>query len=334
MQVSVVKAKLANVNRQITVTGIVAAFREATVAAEVSGRVVSRLVEPGDKVAKSQTMLKLDATKTSAARAESLARVAARKVDLAAARSELARGEKLGSSASISKDDLESLAFAVQSAEAELQADQAAAESAARELADAAIIAPFDGRAEAVHVQEGDYVTPGMAAVSVADFSRLRVRAGVTASEAALLQVNSSVDLAFDVLGTATLQGEIHSIGRIADPATGTYSVEVWLANKPDSPLREGMVANIRLPADSNEPRITVPVAAVFRRKGRLHVFTVANDIASIKPVTIGRRNDTLAAVLEGIEAGESVVIDGQFALRDGASVTLRNVDKSVSSGH
>ncbi len=336
VQVSVAKAKLATIGRQTAVTGIAEAFRKATVAAEVSGRVVSRLVEPGDTVAKNQKMLLLDATKTKAAHAEALARVAARKVDVAAARSELARGEKLGTSASISKDQLEALSFAVQRAEAELSAGQATAESAARALADAAIVAPFDASAEAVHVQEGDYVTPGMAVVTVADFSRLRIRAGVTADEAALLQVNTSAGLAFDVLGTKTLQGEIRSIGRIADPATGTYSVEIWLANASNSPLREGMVASIRLPgaSDSGEARTSVPVAAVFRRDGRLHVFTVKDDVANIRPVAIGRRNDTLAEVLEGIEVGDSVVVDGQFALRDGAPVTVRRIDKTVSSGH
>lgn len=331
VQVSVAEATLASISRQTVVTGIVEAFRKATVAAEASGRVVSRRVEPGDRVTKNQKMLLLDATKTEAAHAEALANVAARKVDLAAARSALARGEKLGSSASISKDELEVLTFAMQRAEADLAAGQATAESAARALADAAIVAPFNASAEVVHVQEGDYVTPGMAVVTVADFSRLRLRAGVTADEAALLQVNSSVAVAFDVLGTATLQGEIHSVGRIADPDNGTYPVEIWLPNTPNSPLREGMVANIRLPSDSNEPRVTVPVAAIFRRQGRLHVFTVKDDLATIQPVTIGRRNDTLAEVLVGIKAGDSVVVNGQFALRDGAPVTIRGSDKTSS---
>lgn len=334
VQVRVAEARLASISRQTSVTGVVEAFRKATVAAEVSGRVVARLVEPGDEVAKNQKMLTLDATKTRAAHARALASVAARKVDLASARSELARGKRLGKSASISKEELESLDFALQRAGAELQASQADAASAARDLADADVTAPFDGRAEAVHVHEGDYLTPGMPVVTVADFSRLRIRAGVTAGEAALLQLNSGTTLAFDVLGTATLQGEIHSVGRIADPANGTYPVEIWLANAPNSPLREGMVANIQLPSNSSEPRIAVPVAAIFRREGRLHVFTVKDDIATIKPVTIGRRNNTLAEVLDGIEAGDSVVVDGQFALRDGASVTVRGSNRTATSEH
>ena len=333
VQVSVVKAKLLNIHRQTSVTGVVTAFRKATVAAEISGRVVSRLVEPGDKVTKGQKVLLLDAIKTKAAHAEALARVAARKVDLAASRSELARGKKLGSSASISKDDLESLTYAVQRAEAELQAGQAAAASAARSLADASVVAPFDASAEAVHVQEGDYVTPGVPVVTVADFSRLRIRAGVTADEAASLQINSSAALAFDVLGTTTLTGEIHSVGRIADPVTGTYAVEIWLDNKPNSPLREGMVADIRFPIDNSEPRLAVPVAAVFRRDGRLHVFTVEDEAANIKPVTIGRRNDTLVEVLQGIEVGDNVVVEGQFALRDGVPVTVTGSARTTKSG-
>lgn len=330
MQVSVATAALADIGQQTSVTGVVEAFRKATVAAEVGGRVVARLVEPGDKVNKQQKMLELDDTMTKTAYAEVLARVASRKVDLASARSEFERGKKLSSSAFISKDDMDSLRFAVQRAEAELQAGRAAAESAARALADANIVAPFAGTAEAVHVQEGDYLTPGMPVVTVADFSRLRIRAGVTASEATLLAPKNTAMLGFDVLGTATLQGEVHSVGRIADPATGTYPLEIWLDNQADSPLREGMVASVQLPHAAGELRTTVPVAAVFRRAGRMHVFTVNDAVAHLTPVRIGRRGDVLVEVIEGVKAGDQVVIDGQFALRDGAQVVVRSSDKTT----
>ncbi|MGI9294394.1 MAG: efflux RND transporter periplasmic adaptor subunit, partial [Pseudomonadales bacterium] len=330
VQVSIATVELADIGRQTSVTGVVEAFRKATVAAEVSGRVVSRLVEPGDKVSKQQKMLVLDDTMTKTAYAEALARVASRKVDLASARSELARGEKLSASAFISKDDLDSLRFSVQRAKAELKAGRAAADSAARALADATIMAPFDGSAEAVHVQEGDYLTPGMPVVTVADFSRLRIRAGVTASEAAALAAESTATLAFDVLGTTTLQGKVHSVGRIADPATGTYPLEIWLDNPLESPLREGMVASVSLSNPSGEQRPAVPVATVFRREGRMHVFTVNDDIAHLKPVRIGRRNNTLVEVLEGLKVGDSIVVDGQFALRDGAPVAIRTAGRTM----
>ncbi len=330
IQVSVATVELADVGRQTTLTGVVEAFRKATVAAEVAGRVVSRLVEPGDKVTKKQKLLALDDTLTKTTYAEALAGVASREVDLASARSEFERGKKLSASAFISKDDLDSLRFAVRRTEAALQAGRAAADSAARALADANIIAPFAGTAEAVHVQVGDYLTPGMAVVTVADFSRLRIRAGVTASEAALLAEATTATLAFDLLGATTLQGQLHSVGRIADPGTGMYPLEIWLANEADSPLREGMIASISLPYTSAEPRTAVPVAAVFRRAGRMHVFTVNDAVAHLTAVRIGRRGAALVEVLEGVNAGDRVVVDGQFALRGGAQVTVRSTDKTA----
>ncbi|MGI9292824.1 MAG: efflux RND transporter periplasmic adaptor subunit, partial [Pseudomonadales bacterium] len=117
-----------------------------------------------------------------------------------------------------------------------------------------------------------------------------------------------------------------HSIGRIADPETGAYPLEVWLDNQPDSPLREGMIANVQLPYSSVKPSPAIPAAAVFRRDGRTHVFTVDNGVASMAAVRIGRRNDSLVEVLEGISVGESVVVDGQFALRDGVQVSTQDV--------
>lgn len=333
VQVTVAVAEPADINRQTAVTGIVEAFRKAEVAAEVSGRVVSRLVEPGDQVTATQKMLALDTTKTTAAFAEARARVAARKVDLASARSELARGKKLSASRFISKDDLDSLQFAVQRAEAELKASQATAETAARALADAEIVAPYSGSVEAVHVQEGDYVTAGMPAATVADFSRLRVRAGVTAAEAASLEIGGTALLSFDVLGTKTLQGKLQSVSRIAAASSGTYSAEIWLENIANSPLREGMIVNIELPTVSGEKNTVVPAGAVFRRDGRMHVFTVSGEVASLTPVTVGRRADRLVELLDGVAAGDVVVTDGQFALRDGMAVAISDNHNARTSG-
>ena len=308
--------------RQSQVSGVVEAFRKTTVAAEVGGRVVTRHIEPGDPVEQGQPLFSLDEERASIAQQEARARVRTAQVNLAEARSELRRGENLRARDFISRDTLESLTFAVRRSETQLGVAEANLAAATRALADTVIRAPFSGSAENVHVQQGDYVKAGTPVATLADFSRARVRAGITAREAALLGKSATAELGLDALGSQTVTGTIQSIAHIANPATGTYDVEIWLDNETRS-LREGMLATVRLPYEATDESLVVPSAAVFRRSGTLHVFTVEGGKAHLKPVITGRTDGNLIEVTSGLTTGEQVVIEGQFALREGANVTV-----------
>ena len=311
---------------QATVSGVVEAFRKTTVAAEVSGRVTVRHVEPGDEVAAGQPMITLDNERARIARNEAQARLRTTNVNLAQARSELRRGENLRQQQFISEDRLETLRFAVQRAVTELAAADSALAAAQRALNDTVIRAPFAGSAEDVRVQMGDFVATGTPVVTVVDFSRARVRAGVTAREAALLTGASTAELGLESAGLEPVSATVHSVSRVADPTTGTYNVEIWLDERTDG-LREGMLASVRLPYQNAETALTVPSIAVFRRNGTMHTFRVVDGTAELQPVRTGRANGRSIEVISGLNEGEQVVVEGQFALRDGAPVVVDNQD-------
>ena len=322
VQVRVAVVEEATFGTDSTVSGVVEPFRRAVASAEVAGRVLQRLVEPGDQVKLGQALARLDDERIRIARDQAQARKRSMDVNLAEARSELRRGENLRKQDFISEDNLETLRFAVQRSAAALQEAQAALDAAERSLSDAVVKAPFDGTAELVHVQTGDYLNPGAPVATLVDFTRARVRAGVTAREASRL---AGVDLArigLDTMGTSVLEGEVHSIARISDPATGTYAVEIWLENPTDE-LREGMLATVRLPYAASEQSLVVPGSAVFRRDGRMQVYVVEGATARLRAIEAGRIDSTQVEIVGGLNPGEQVVIDGQFALRDGAPVQV-----------
>ena len=320
VRVKVAPAVFADIEQQATVSGVAEAFRKSTVAAEVSGRVISRLVEPGDRVTKGQKLILLDSERARIAKNEAEARVQSAEVNLAETRSELKRGENLYAREFISEGTLDTLRFAVQRAISELAAANASLAAASRALNDTTIRAPFDGIAELIHAQEGDYLNPGLPIATVADFSRARIRAGITAREATLLAGTETATLTLEALGTQTLTGRVHSVARIADPGAGTYAMEIWLDDDRQL-VREGMLATVYLPYASQEQRLTVPASAVFRRNGTMHAFVVTDDRAELRPVRTGRSDAVQVEVLEGLSEGEVVVTEGQFALRDGAMV-------------
>jgi len=250
--------------------------------------------------------------------------VDSRKVDLAEAEQELARGEQLAAGNTISKSRIDSLRFGVDRAKAQLDLARVNLATAQRALEDATIVAPFDGSVEEMMADVGDYLSPGTPIAELVDLSRARVRAGVTAVEARSLESDVEVAVVFEDLGAREMRGRIRSVGRLADPGTGTYTVEVWV-DDPDRDLRDGMVARVLLPHSASDPQPVVPRAALIRRQGLISLFVVEDDIAHARTVRVGRSNSELVEILSGVELGDSVVVDGLFALRDGAPVSVES---------
>ena len=326
VQVQTASVEASALSSHIEVRGVVEAYRKATVAAEISASVSKRLVEPGDSLSANQTLLVLNSTMANNALSEAKAQLSSRKVELASSRSELTRGKELVEKAFISKDQLEDLEFAVDKARAQVQASEASVANATKTLNDTKIKAPFPGTAELVHVQHGDFVSSGTPTVTVADFSKLRIRAGVSTNQALAFAVGQNVSVNFESLGSGSVSGEIKSIGRIANAATGNYPLEVWLDGTDLPSIREGMIASITVDFTPQVEVLSVPIEAVFRRQGRSLIYVVERNgdgaRAQLVPVTTGRSSNGRMEITSGLSVNQVVVVNGQFALQDGARVS------------
>ncbi len=306
------------------VTGVVSAYRKATVAAEIPGRIVARLVEPGTVAESGQTLVHINADRASLRLRQAEAMAAAARVELQHASHEFRRSERLLQSNVVSQDTVDDLRFGEASARARLQAALVEVATAKRELQDAKVAAPFTGQVEAVHVQVGDYVNPGQPVVTQTDFSQVRIIAGVTGREATRIRQGDTATTVFEDLGGITAEATVTSVGRVKDQVTGTYPVEM-VVNADDIVvrLREGMIGAVSWHSDdAAEGTLSVPSAALVRHEGKIRTFIVEGGKAYQRDVRIGRSDGQRVEILAGLQAGQEVVIEGQFALRDGAAVT------------
>ncbi|NQZ99619.1 MAG: efflux RND transporter periplasmic adaptor subunit [Myxococcales bacterium] len=326
IRVRVETVRLEPIAQRPEATGMVRAFRETKIAAEVVGRVIRRSVEPGDAVERDQVIVELDASRLALAVDEARATLQAREVDLSEARAELERGDQLIRGNSISDQQRDALRFAAERAESAWALAAVAVRAAERTLADSHVRAPFTGTLESVSVHVGDYLVPGTPIATLFDLASVRIVAGVTAAEAAALSRESIATVSFAELGGFERRGEVKSVGRVADPASGTYPVELWIDNRDDQ-LRVGMVTSVQFATESDETYAVIPRAALIRRDGQLSVFVIVEDEdgtrAVLRRARIGRSSPQTVELLEGAEIGERVVVEGLFALRDGARVSV-----------
>lgn len=312
-----------------TVTAIVSADQRALLRAEVPGRVVERIAKRGDRVEKDAPLLRLDASRLELSKRSAEANLASARAELRQARRALERGRKLRAGDTISEAREDDLETSVERARAQVQLALATRDRAVRDLEDAAIRAPFEGIVEDWQVDVGDFVQPATPIVTLVDLDQVRLRGGVTATQAHDLQKGDTAQVLFSRQGKGTRQAVLESVGVVADPATGTYEVEFLLDN-PKGNLREGMVAGVKLPRGQGPLDLAIPRAALLRTPLGMGVFVIDEGNpprARLQIVALGRSAADRVAILDGIHEGERVVVDGQFALSDGDPVRLDTVE-------
>ena len=309
-------------------TGVVEPFARVVVAAETGARIRERHVERGDRVEADALLYSLDGSRAQIEYQRAQASVAARGEDLAQAERERERSATLHAREGISAAAHERTSHVAESAAAAEELARISKRAASRSLRDARIRAPFAGIVAEFHVEVGDFVGPGTPTVTLVDLSRVRLRVGLTPTQLELVEVGARVPVRFADLGGLELEAELRSVSPLVDPRTGTYAAELWLDN-PGERLRQGMLGRVELDLASAPGSITIPRSAVVRRGRDTIVWVVdeAEDPARVhaRPLILGRADTERVAVLDGLSARDAVVIEGMFALREGAAVAVED---------
>jgi membrane fusion protein (multidrug efflux system) len=195
------------------------------------------------------------------------------------------------------------------------------ATSAAGRLAGREVVrAPFDGVVVGRTHQVGDLVDPGAPEplLRVIDPSRLQVEAAVPAGELGRIAVGSPAR----VRGGSFPDEAAHVIARppSVDPATGTALARLAF----DQPTRRpaGLAADVEIYGEQRQAAVLVPADALVQEGAQSFVYTVdAQKKAHRREVTVGVTAGGQTEILSGVKAGETVVVRGQTALPDGATV-------------
>lgn len=115
--------------------------------------------------------------------------------------------------------------------------------------------------------------------------------------------------------------GALRAVDRTVDPQTGTMKVEVSFPN-PSSYLRPGQFARVRAVVAERENAILVPQRAIQELQGAKTVMVVdAQNKVSLRTISVGDKSDDYLIVLDGLSAGERVIVEGMQKVRPGSEV-------------
>ena len=190
------------------------------------------------------------------------------------------------------------------------------------QIADHRIEAPFAGTLGLRRVSEGAFVDPHTVITTLDDLAVMKLDFTIPETYLAALQVGMVIQAQSDAYPDDLFEGTLKTIDTQVDPRTRAVTMRALLPN-PDRKLRPGMLMKLRV-VRSRALALVLPEEALIPSDRKQRVFLVdADDIARLRVVTVGRRRFGAVEVLDGLEAGDRVVVEGTVRVRPDSKVRI-----------
>jgi RND family efflux transporter MFP subunit len=350
--VSVVRYTVARgpVTVEVMGTGTLAARVKVALSPKIQGRLGEVLVDQNDKVRAGQLLARLDdgelQQQVEIARAAlAFARATADRVradqDRAEAVAKLTsldhqRSTELLATKAMAQADYDKSLQSLRVAEADLRRSQFAITETERQIAtaektllyqqerlgDTRLLSPFDGLVVKRHRDAGEVVVPGSAILEIVSTDEIWVAAWVDETAMAGLKAGQPARIIFRSEPDKPYVGEVARLGRQTDPETREFLVEVRLIALPAN-WTIGQRAEVYITTQKKTALATVPPSFLAVHDGQSGVFVSEGGKARWRPVRLGLRGPDAVEIVEGLVAGEQLVMAGgsHADLKDGARV-------------
>ena len=187
------------------------------------------------------------------------------------------------------------------------------------QIADRTIRAPFEGVLGLRQVSPGSLVSPGTVITTLDDLSRVYVDFPMPETQLAQVGAGQAVEGSAAAYPGRSFEGTVATVDARVDPATRAVTVRGEFANA-DRALKPGMLVQIRVRRPERQV-LLVPEIAVVQAGSDSYVYRVVDGKAERADVELGTRAGGQVEVLEGLKAGERIVVDGTGKLRPGQKV-------------
>ncbi|MCG3190507.1 MAG: Multidrug resistance protein MdtA [Burkholderiaceae bacterium] len=346
--VSVVAAQQRDVPVVVEAAGTVVSLDTVDVRPQVSGSVSEVVVREGRFVGRGEVLFRLDDRTHRADLERARAQLLRDQATLADLNRQLARAQDLRTQNFIAQSAVDTVLAQVEAQRAAVAADQAAVRAAEVALSFDTIASPLAGRAGAVAIYRGSLVQPtGAPMVTVSRIDPIGVsfalpeaqlaavlhasglqrgtpaapsRAASTAGGGVISVAVPDADRNPAGGANGSVSGRITFVDNAVDTATGTIRVKGELPNASHQ-LWPGQYVTVRMTLRTIAGAIVIPQSALIIRGSERTVYVVKAD-ANVEPRQVQPRyNDDEMVVVEGLQAGEKVVVEGKQNLRPGSTV-------------
>jgi RND family efflux transporter MFP subunit len=319
-QVTTTVAKTSDWAISIPAQGEILPWEVAIVSAKTNGIGATEIkVVEGDSVRKGQVLARFDDRLLKAELAQAKANLALASSNSQLAATNLKRFDQLKLKQTLSEQEFDQVA--TQAATASATRDQAAAavELAEVKLADATLIAPDDGKILERNLELGKVPSAGESIFRVLRQHKLEWVAQIDSADLARAKPNMPAQI--NTANNQTLNGKIRSVSPQLTNGSRLAKVRVVLDGTPDIAVNTYAEGKI-LAGKANA--VTVPSDSLVIKDGKTWVFRVKNNTAEQVLVSIGRRQQNEIEIQSGINAGDTLVLEGAGFLNNGDKISVK----------
>lgn len=183
------------------------------------------------------------------------------------------------------------------------------------------IYAPQDGVVSDLPVREGMFVKPSMKVMTLGDLSSVWILAEVFERQTAWVALEQSAEVALSYLPGETWQGKVEYIYPDLDPVTRTLKVRLRFDN-PGESLKPNMYANVKIYGGPKDNVIVIPLEGLIRTgRNQRVIIDLGEGKFTAREVLAGMESGDFVEIIKGLEAGEKIVVSGQFLIDSEASM-------------
>lgn len=293
---------------EVEALGTTRAAESVDVTARVTNVITEILFTEGEQVERGAPLVQLE---SSEARADQ----AAAEAKLVESRGQYERSRELLRTNAVSTSQVEQL-------RAVMRADEAALAAAASRLRDHMVSAPFAGVVGLRRVSIGTLVSPGTVITTIDNLDTVLLDFDVPETHLSGVEAGQTLTARGAAYPGVEFTGIVETVDTRVDPVSRAVTVRARLPNTQQL-LRPGMFMTVRVLREST-PLLLVPEQALVPRQTRQYLYVVRNGVAHETLVESGRRTPGSVEIVSGIDAGDTIVVEGTQHLRDGARVEPR----------
>ncbi len=344
LRVLVTQSAQRDVPLSIDMVGSTLGTRDVPIRARVEGFLESMDFTEGTFVAEGDLLYTIDPQPFQAKVVEAQSQLAAAQTRHAKAEADLQRVRPLAEIKAVSAQDLDGAVAQEAAASAGVRASEAALELAEIELGYTRIKAPISGLIGLTQAKPGEFVgrDPNPVVLNlVSDIDPIRVRFSISEREYLILARNYLVDrqgpedprqqMRAERPSNMTLiladgsehphKGQVVAASQSVDQETGTYIMEASFPN-PTNLILPGQFARVRAPYETLKDVVVIPRKSVSELQGLYRVYVVdAAGAVAVREVGLGPKTGDDVVVESGLEAGETVIVEGIQKVRPGMTV-------------
>ncbi len=334
-------AAKADVPVYLDAVGTIKALNTVTVRPQVDGKLLSVGFKEGDDVKKGDVLARIDPTTYQAQLDQAIAKKAQDAAQLANAKIDLDRYERLAASNAINHQQADTQKALVAQFAALVQSDQAAIENAQATLGYTTIVAPIAGRTGIRMVDEGNIVHASDANSAIVVITQLKpISVLFSLPQQDLGQVNDAfakapltIEAQRPDSDAVIDRGTLRVVDNQVDQTTGTVKLKAEFPNT-GLALWPGQFVNVRLLIDTLKDVVVIPTGAVQRGPNGTFVYVVKDDnTVAIRPIAVQKQDETQTVVKSGLTPPERVVTTGFVRLTDGSKVAIGSADGAPAAG-